>query len=84
MTREEKGAIIEELAQKFQSIPFFYITEASGMTVAQVNQLRRMCFERGIEYRVVKNTFIKKALETVSGADFTPFNDTVLKGSDQV
>lgn len=84
MTREEKGVIIEELAQKFQTIPFFYITEASGMTVDQVNQLRRMCFERGIEYKVVKNTFIKKALETVAGADFTPFNDTVLKGQSGV
>ncbi|KAB7731652.1 50S ribosomal protein L10 [Rudanella paleaurantiibacter] len=83
MTREEKGAIIEELAQKFQSIPFFYITEASGMSVAEVNDLRRKCFERGIEYKVVKNTFIKKALETLE-TDYTPFNDTVLAGQSGV
>ena len=37
MKREEKGAIIEELTGKFQSIPFFYITEANGMTVAETN-----------------------------------------------
>ncbi|CCH56816.1 ribosomal protein L10 [Fibrisoma limi BUZ 3] len=83
MTRDEKGTIIEELAGKFQTIPFFYITEASGMSVAEVNQLRRMCFERGIEYKVVKNTFIKKALETLD-TDYTPFNDTVLKGQSAV
>lgn len=83
MKRDEKGAMIEELTGKFQSIPFFYITEANGMTVAETNNLRRMCFERGIEYKVVKNTFIKKALETLE-ADFTPFNDTVLQGQSAV
>jgi large subunit ribosomal protein L10 len=83
MTRDEKGAIIEELAQKFQSTPFFYITEASGMSVAEVNDLRRKCFERGIEYKVVKNTFIKKALETLE-TDYTSFNDTVLTGQSAV
>ncbi|MEZ0540834.1 50S ribosomal protein L10 [Fibrella arboris] len=79
MTREEKGAIIDDLSQKFQSIPYFYITDASGMSVAETNNLRRQCFERGIEYVVVKNTLIKKALETVENADYTSF-DEVLKG----
>ncbi|GAA4468600.1 50S ribosomal protein L10 [Nibrella saemangeumensis] len=79
MTREEKAAIIEELSQKFQTTPYFYITDASGMSVDEVNKLRRMCFERGIEYRVVKNTLIKKALESLD-TDYAPFNDSVLKG----
>lgn len=79
MTREEKAVIIDELAQKFSSNPYFYITDASGMTVAQVNNLRRKCFEKGVEYRVVKNTLIRKALETLP-TDYTPFNDTVLAG----
>ncbi|AQG81627.1 50S ribosomal protein L10 [Spirosoma montaniterrae] len=83
MKREEKGAIIEELTGKFQTIPFFYITEAKGMTVAETNDLRRMCFERGIEYKVVKNSFIKKALEAHE-ADFTPLNETVLHGQSAV
>jgi large subunit ribosomal protein L10 len=80
MTREEKGAIIDELSQKFQSIPYFYITDASGMSVAETNDLRRKCFENGIEYVVVKNTLIKKALDAVESTDYTPFEGTVLKG----
>ncbi len=79
MTREEKGVIIEELREKFNTNPFFYIVDAGGMTVAQVNSLRRMCHQQGIEYLVVKNTLIKKALEGVTG-DFTPLNDKVLTG----
>ncbi len=79
MNREEKGEFIEELTDKFRANPFFYIAEASGMSVAEVNQLRRMCFERGIEYKVVKNKLIRKALEPLE-ADYTPFNESVLKG----
>ncbi len=79
MTREEKTAVIEELREKFASSPNFYVCDASGMTVAQTNNFRRMCFERGIEYRVFKNTLIKKALET-SGATNDEFNTKVLKG----
>ncbi len=79
MTKEEKGAIIEELSEKFANTPYFYITDASGLNVAKTNELRRLCFERGIEYRVIKNTLIRKALES-TGTDYSSFDDTVLKG----
>jgi large subunit ribosomal protein L10 len=79
MTREEKAAIIENLSGKFQSTPFFYIVDATGMTVDETNKLRRKCFNEGIEYKVVKNTLIAKALETLE-TDYTPFNDKVLTG----
>ena len=79
MTKEDKGVIIEELAGKFAVTPYFYITDASGMNVGKTNELRRLCFERGIEYRVFKNTLIFKALET-TGTDYTSFREKVLKG----
>ncbi|MGF1636748.1 MAG: 50S ribosomal protein L10 [Cyclobacteriaceae bacterium] len=79
MIKEDKAKIIEELVEKFKENPYFYITDASGLTVAQVNQLRALCFERGISYRVVKNTLIKKALDQLD-ADYTPFDNGVLKG----
>jgi len=72
MTREEKAQIIEELSGKFANHPHFYITDASGFTVAQVNNFRRLCFKSGIEYKVYKNTLIQKALEKQEGTDFSP------------
>jgi len=78
MTKEEKALIIEELKGKFNSHDFFYVTDASGMTVEQVNAFRKLCFSKGIEYRVVKNSLIKKALAAVEG-DYADF-DSVLKG----
>ncbi|WP_224995897.1 50S ribosomal protein L10 [Cesiribacter sp. SM1] len=79
MTREEKAQIIEDLQEKFRENMHFYITDASGMTVAEVNALRRQCFQSGLEYRVIKNTFIAKALEGLD-ADFSGLNEKVLKG----
>ncbi len=63
MTKEEKGQIIDELAEKFSQNNHFYITDASGLSVAQVNAFRRLCFKAGVEYVVYKNTLIRKALE---------------------
>jgi large subunit ribosomal protein L10 len=79
MTREEKAVIIEELSEKFKATPFFYIVGADGMSVGETNNLRRKCFNSGIEYRVIKNTLIAKALETLD-TDYTSFDDTVLRG----
>ncbi|MFN3403712.1 MAG: 50S ribosomal protein L10 [Cytophagaceae bacterium] len=79
MTREEKAQIIEELSSKFKNSNYFYITDASGLTVDQVNKFRKLCYSKGIEYRVVKNSLIKKAL-AVKDTDTTPFNASVLKG----
>jgi large subunit ribosomal protein L10 len=72
MTREEKAQIIEELSAKFAENSHFYITDASGLTVQQVNAFRRLCFNSGVEYGVYKNTLIRKALERQEGTDFSP------------
>jgi len=79
MKREEKAAIIEELAEKFANTNFFYFTNASGLTVAEVNQFRKLCFDSGVEYRVAKNTLIQKALEKLD-ADYSSLNEQALKG----
>jgi large subunit ribosomal protein L10 len=59
--------------------PFFYITDASGFTVAEVNAFRRTCFEKGVEYKVYKNTLIAKAFENLD-ADYSKLTDGALKG----
>lgn len=79
MTREEKSQVVEELVEKFKSNSYFYVTDASGMTVAQVNDFRRLCYSKGLKYHVIKNTMVRKALEQMD-ADYAPFNESVLKG----
>lgn len=71
MTREEKAKIIDELAEKFSRHNHFYVTDASGFSVEQINAFRRICFNTGVEYRVYKNTMIRKALEK-RGSNYEP------------
>ncbi|WP_194776472.1 50S ribosomal protein L10 [Pararhodonellum marinum] len=79
MTRDEKQVIIEGLTEKFKETPHFYITDASGFSVAQINAFRKVCFEKGVEYKVYKNTLIKKALENQE-ADYSTLSEQALKG----
>lgn len=79
MTRKDKAQLISDLTAKFKDTDHFYITDTSGLTVAEINKFRGMCFDKGVEYKMVKNTLIKKALEEVEG-DFSSL-DEVLKGT---
>ncbi|MFZ1704587.1 MAG: 50S ribosomal protein L10 [Saprospiraceae bacterium] len=64
MTRTEKGELIEELKEKFENNSFFYVTDSTSLTVEKINQLRRVCFNKGVEIKVVKNTLAIKAMES--------------------
>lgn len=79
MTREEKSQVIAELTDKLKDTDHFYIADTSGLTVAQINKFRGMCFKKGVEYKVFKNTLIRKALENLE-ADYSSFEDDVLRG----
>jgi len=63
MTRSDKAVLIDQLKAKFVDNPYFYFADSSALTVEQINQLRGLCFEKGIEIKVIKNTLAKKALE---------------------
>jgi large subunit ribosomal protein L10 len=63
MEKAAKKESIEVLTAKFTAATNFYLTDASHLSVANVNKLRRLCHKQGVEMRVAKNTLIRKALE---------------------
>src|ERR1044071_4001823 len=63
MEKAAKKEMIEVLTAKFNAATNFYLADASNLTVADVNKLRRLCHKQGVEMRVAKNTLIRKALE---------------------
>ena len=77
MTRQEKAANIATLKEKFQASEFFYVTDSSTLTVEEVNNLRGLCYEKGIEMTVVKNTLAIKALEGIEGMDYSKVYDAL-------
>jgi len=64
MNTAQKSEAIELLKNKFSQYSNFYVTNTESLTVEQISQLRRTCFEKGVEMKVAKNTMIKKALES--------------------
>ncbi len=82
MTREEKAVVIDELKNKIASTPYVYLTDASTLSVEVINRFRRMCYQRNVEYFVVKNTFLRKAMEQL-GSGYDPLHE-VLVGSTSV
>jgi large subunit ribosomal protein L10 len=65
MTKEQKVAVIADLKESFENHQFFYFTDSSQLKVESINKLRRLCFEKGITMKVVKNTLAIKALEAL-------------------
>ncbi len=63
MRKEDKIELVKDLTKKFKENNIFYLLDASGLTVGQVNSFREKCFKQDVEYKVIKNSFIKKALE---------------------
>ena len=59
MTKQDKTLLIEQLKEKFATTSFFYIADATSLTVAQVNKLRKLCYAKGVEMKVAKNSLIK-------------------------
>ena len=89
MTKQEKIDTVEVLYNKLSSSPCFYIANSEGLDVSSINKFRKHCFEKGVHYKVVKNTLIKKTLERLGSAEnadsektksYTDFSDKVLKG----
>lgn len=82
MTKEEKQLQINSIASSIDGTPNFYLADISGMNAEATYQLRKACHKNGIKLAVVKNTLLKKALETLE-ADYSEVYDT-LKGNTSI
>ncbi|MGB3799502.1 MAG: 50S ribosomal protein L10 [Lewinella sp.] len=80
MNKTDKAAAIESLKERFANNEYFYIANASTLSVEQVNKLRGICFKKGVSMQVVKNTLARKALEQLPEENnYAPLFDA-LKG----
>jgi large subunit ribosomal protein L10 len=62
MLRPDKELAVGELKQRFDRMTSAVFVDFTGMTVAEVTKLRNTFRAKGVEYRVVKNTLVKRAL----------------------
>ncbi len=67
MTKQDKEQSVLEIKEKLDRASSIYLTDFSGLTVAESNSLRDELFEAKVEFKVLKNTLVKKALEQSDG-----------------
>lgn len=66
-TLAEKKAAVEEITENLNSHDAIYITNYSGMSVSEINNMRGEFYEGNIKFKVYKNTLVKRAMDEVGG-----------------
>jgi large subunit ribosomal protein L10 len=74
--RPEKVAVVDEVTERVAATSTAVVTEYRGLTVAQISALRRQLKSLGADYKVFKNTLVRRA---ISGTAVEPLG-TMLEG----
>ena len=76
MPTAAKQAIMEGLVSDFSEISGIIITDYRGLTVEEITKLRRKLRPLGGEYKIVKNTLLKRVFNEIN----YPNVDEILEG----
>ena len=63
MNREQKAAVVDEIAEQIQNAEAIFAVDYRGITVAQVADLRARLRESDSRFRVVKNSLSERAAD---------------------
>jgi len=87
MPTPQKAKILEATSERLQGVRGVYLADFSGMDVETLSLLRKKCREQKVQFRVVKNTLLKRAfhergitaldpyLEGPTGLVFSPVSE---------
>lgn len=67
---EAKKVVVQEITDKIKASKSVVIVDYNRLTVAEVSALRNKCREAGCEYKVYKNTLVRKALNDLGFNQF--------------
>lgn len=62
MNKTEKSEIISEIKEMINNASAVYLTDYSGITVEDINQIRNEFRKEGVNYKVIKNTLFQRAI----------------------
>lgn len=62
---EKKALVVDEIKNKFQDAKSVVVFDPRGLTVSEVTELRRALRETGSNYKVYKNTLVKRAVNSL-------------------
>lgn len=72
MNRAEKHAFVKEFRDVVSKNPLFVVTRQSGLTAADVTELRRKMRGEGGHFRVAKNTLLSLSFKETAAESLVP------------
>ncbi len=69
-SQQAKHEMVEQIKQKIQESHSFVVIDYKGLTVAQDTEFRAEFRKNGVDYRVLKNTLVRKALNELGYTEF--------------
>ena len=85
--RQNKMQVVSDIKTKVENAKSVVIVSYSGLTVAQDTELRNEFRKAGVEYKVLKNTLIRRAFDELGQTEFDSFlngTTSVAFGADEV
>ncbi len=72
LNRQEKEKRVDWLNEQFRGAKALFLTNFQGLSVAEMNALRSELRNRGINYKVMKNTLVRLAYQDTDVAGLGP------------
>jgi len=69
LTKQQKQEAVAKIAERLEAANTLYFTDAAGLSVADATTLRRAFREADIDFKVLKNTLLRRAMEDRGGYD---------------
>ena len=77
MRKEEKLEIINAISAQLEETPNFYIVDIAGLNAGKTHELRKACFEAGVQLVVSKNTLFTKVLEATENEEMQKLTEVL-------
>ena len=78
---EVKSHVVTEIKKKKKKSSAAVVVDYKGLTVEEVTELRKKMRDAGVEYKVYKNTLVRRAAKEVG---IEQFNDELLVGTNAI
>lgn len=67
MEKSAKIEVVSEIKELFENSDAVYIVDYSGISVSEINEIRREFIKEDVKYKVLKNSLVKKAIDDIGG-----------------
>src|SRR5258706_14689459 len=73
MSTPEKVQILQDTTQRIEGARGLYLADFTGMSVEKLSLLRKKCREQKVQFRVIKNTLLKRAFNAHGITSLDPY-----------